>query len=176
MAIRSDRTCKPFGEGTLSALRRSHSRGCPATVQPRPRLRFLVSIWRQSAPTVPVWPVMPSHKPFVFNYSGDLRFHGMEEVTGYLDQLEERGLWSTVARLKLNWRSQDESLTERFAWRFQPGEPGVPSGDKTAHAWPRKMRRFSQVRISRAPSAWMRSSNAHSPGDHLVAALRHTCW
>jgi hypothetical protein len=39
----------------------------------------------------------------------------MEEVTGYLDQLEERGLWSTVARLKLNWRSQDESLTERFA-------------------------------------------------------------
>jgi hypothetical protein len=28
----------------------------------------------------------------------------MEEVNGYLDQLGERGLWSTVARLKLNWR------------------------------------------------------------------------
>ena len=48
----------------------------------RPRLRFLVSIWCQSAPTVPVWPVMPSHKPFVFNNEGYLRFHGMEEVTG----------------------------------------------------------------------------------------------
>ena len=66
----------------VSTLSRSHSRGCPATVQPRPCLRFLVSIWRQSAPTVPVWPVMPSHTSFVFKYKGDLSFHGMEEVTG----------------------------------------------------------------------------------------------
>jgi hypothetical protein len=40
----------------------------PPQFSPGPRLRFLVPIWRQSAPTVPVWPVMPSNKQFVFNY------------------------------------------------------------------------------------------------------------
>lgn len=40
----------------------------PPQFSPGPRLRFLMSIWRQSGPTVPVWPVMPSHKPFVINY------------------------------------------------------------------------------------------------------------
>ena len=78
--------CYPSERQLVIASTRSPARqsgGCPATVQPQPRLRFLVSIWRQFVPTVPIWPVMPSHKLFCFQLLRRLTLHGMEEVVAH---------------------------------------------------------------------------------------------
>ena len=77
LGMRSTFNCKNIYYQTIGRMSTSsnvearQSGAVPPQFSPDSRLRFLVSIWRQSAPTVPVWPVMPSHKPFVFNYSGD---------------------------------------------------------------------------------------------------------
>jgi hypothetical protein len=42
-----------------------------------PRLRYLVSIWSQVASTIPIWPVIPSHKLFFSApQAADTSWHG----------------------------------------------------------------------------------------------------